>query len=212
MLKTFVNECVCDPVTCLGVTLRPFSIGHYWLLQRLDSPLFKPGHPIGFADLILAVLVCSNDFESGRTILARSDLDRELERWRKRISGNFFARPFLKKVSAARILNATKIFLEYLNAGVTSEPYVMFAPSSQDSTVRSDWTMMTFIALMRTFRMSFNDAVNMHLPLTRWMLAINGEREGGVKLADRDEQAALQKEADAIAREVFGEQKPNSQN
>ena len=51
---------------------------------------------------------------------------------------------------------------------------------------------------------SFDEAINQPLALSRWLVASNGERKGELEITEFETVADLQKEADAIAQEVFG--------
>ena len=53
---------------CMGLKLRPYSIGHALLLARHDSS-FALGGPITLGDMVLAVLVCSQTFRDAQGTL-----------------------------------------------------------------------------------------------------------------------------------------------
>lgn len=53
-----------DPVTIIGLRLRPFCIGHAVLLQRLSNPFWVSGQA-DVDDLVMAAMICSGTYEDG---------------------------------------------------------------------------------------------------------------------------------------------------
>jgi hypothetical protein len=89
MESNFLTALIPDPAWCLGVRLRPFSLGHLVLLRRVNSPFVSREGQVVLGDLILAVILCADDFADGAEWLARmdhqSDADREtLADWGKK--------------------------------------------------------------------------------------------------------------------------------
>jgi hypothetical protein len=50
-------------VRCIGVDMRPFSLGHYLILSHEQSP-FIVGNMPDFDDLVFAAFVCAHDWRS----------------------------------------------------------------------------------------------------------------------------------------------------
>lgn len=71
-----------EPFTVLGRKLKPFSIGHEILLQRFDCnySLMAQKAP-GYADLILAVFICSRTFEEALEALQSRSLRIQMRAW-----------------------------------------------------------------------------------------------------------------------------------
>lgn len=57
-----------EPVTCLGVRLKPLTLGHVILLNRFECA-FATGEQPGFSDLILGLVICSRDYHSALKFL-----------------------------------------------------------------------------------------------------------------------------------------------
>jgi len=59
----YANALWPDPVRCCGIRLRPLTLGHALLLQRIGSPFAREdGAGAGLGDLIAAVYVCSRSW------------------------------------------------------------------------------------------------------------------------------------------------------
>jgi len=87
MERNFLTALIPDPAWCLGVRLKPFSLGHLVLLRRIGSPFVSPAQKqVELGDLILAVILCADKFEAGVEYLGTLDhasaADKEtLEEW-----------------------------------------------------------------------------------------------------------------------------------
>jgi len=66
MESNFLTALIPDPAWCLGVRLRPFSLGHLILLRRIESPFVsREAKQVELGDLILAVILCADTFAAG---------------------------------------------------------------------------------------------------------------------------------------------------
>lgn len=64
VLDMYTRACVPDTPTILGVKLRPFSLGHYFLFNRYDCGYVKSKEEDGgIIDLFLGVAICSRTYE-----------------------------------------------------------------------------------------------------------------------------------------------------
>src|ERR1041385_8779712 len=75
-------------VVC-GVSLRPFCIGHWLNMTRFDCSFLNGEAQHTLGDLLIAVLVCSESYESFQDSLLTGDIDRAMERWQFRLSGGW---------------------------------------------------------------------------------------------------------------------------
>lgn len=61
MLQFYADAFFCQPPVVLGRRLRPYSLGHSFTLDAIQSP-FAVGGPVNAFELIGAVLICSMPF------------------------------------------------------------------------------------------------------------------------------------------------------
>lgn len=85
-----ISRAACPPthVVC-GVPLRPYCIGHARHLLGAGVS-FVTGSYHQMADLIVAILVCSESYESFAGGLQRGEVERAIALWQRRLSGGFF--------------------------------------------------------------------------------------------------------------------------
>lgn len=215
--EEFLHAAAPVSVTCLGVPLRPLSLGSLLLLMRFKNTFllgpsaeiaqFAPiseAKPVG--DLLMGIVICSMEYDAARTALADPDLTKDIKLWRRKLDGPAWRR-FVGRKNAVpldqRIKEASKIFREYLAEGLkypnTKAEAGPYRPTG------SPWPLFTLTSLLEDLHIDLKTALNQPLPFSRWLVAGNGERKGLLEISDRQEINDLQNEADAIAREVFGE-------
>lgn len=87
---SFASIMVQPPVIrCIGVEMRPFSLGHHLLLEHERSPFVIGGSFPSYADLIAAAFTCAHTWEENLA-LRRSPRRMKLRAWVwGRLAGNF---------------------------------------------------------------------------------------------------------------------------
>jgi hypothetical protein len=199
MLAAFAKAAIPDPVVCLGIPLKEFSLGHLLLLRRHECS-FLTGEVATLGDLLLAVLLCSQDFAGGQKLLNDPDLHKDIALWRRRLAGPWWVR--WVKPRPINFLQASKLFEDYLIAA-HQFPVVQAEMRQDNKPVGSPWPLLTLCGLMARLHLPLNEAVNMPLPLARWLVAGAGEVDGAVTIVDPTELEAAKKEADEFAAELF---------
>ncbi len=212
ILADFLKAAVPDPVTCLGVRLRPLSLGSLILLQRFDNAYLTGKVPRGtFGDLLQGVLVCSLPFADAQAALSDPDLSRDLARWGWKLQGGWLRWTKKRRLAfSLRVARAGLIFQQHLDAGL-KYPFTK-VERGPEKEIGSPWVMFTLTALMEDLKQPKNEALDQPLAFSRWLVAANGERKGQLEVVEREGEGgldALQKEADAIAAEVFAAERSN---
>jgi len=86
MLDEFAKAFTAQPVTVLGVRLRPFSFGHAYILEAGKNPIVASGAPVSLEDFCVAVQICSRTFREGIAFVSGGQID-GAENWAKEIAG-----------------------------------------------------------------------------------------------------------------------------
>lgn len=87
-MNSYTSACFPDRWRILGLRLQPFCLGHALLLERYGSPFANAfqGEPIGevgFADLLLAIFICSKPYPQAAEAMGRGlGLSYRLFAWR----------------------------------------------------------------------------------------------------------------------------------
>ena len=83
--ESYFKAVVPDPVTILGLELRPFCAGHIVLLHRINS-VFIRGGTVTENDLRDAVFICAHSFREGIKALNDESTVPFYKRWKRQIS------------------------------------------------------------------------------------------------------------------------------
>jgi hypothetical protein len=208
----FLTALIPEPAWCLGVRLRPFSIGHLVLLRRVKSPFvgcqiegdaayrqrqWKRIHddfgldPLGC--LILAVILCADTFAAGVEYLGsrsdRADADQEtLKEW-----GTKCAKLDLNEELAA--------FLAYKSAA-DKMPEFFHSSGNQAQAIGAPFWMVIYLTLHKDTNLT--DAEIWNQPLGKTYCDYIALREQEQVLRLKTEEDA---EVERTAREYYERQK-----
>lgn len=202
MIAAFITAAKPKPVVCLGIPLRPFCLAHLFSLYETNSVFLRNAKPTLY-DLMVACLICSQDFKGTEEIWNDPDLERDLKYWEKKLRGGFFKRIQGKPFDFSADISA---FKEYLLQG-NKFPLVKFELTGNARETIAPASLFTLVSLLSNLHLDFESAMNLPLPLARWLVAGYGEQEGKVSIVDGDEAAKDRKEADEFAAQVFAEEK-----
>lgn len=213
LFADFLKAAVPAPVTCLGIRLRPLSLGALILMFRFDNEFIAnrdlpeaavQALPLG--DLLQGVLACSMDYDKALAELSDPELPRAMELWATKLGfgkrKHWFSRQPVPDLS--RIRNAKIIFHQFLQEGL-AYPCTK-AECGEQRPIGSAWPLLTLTGLMAELHQDISIALNQPLALSRWLVAANGERKGILEVCDRSELSNIKAEADAYAAEVFAQE------
>lgn len=215
-----------EPHSVCGVRLRPFCIGHWIYLTRFNvSFLNKDAERHTMGDLILGIVVCSETWEGFQSGLLAGDLSSLIRWWTDRLSGGwkgrlrrrirklrgFIALP--EEITGINLINECarfQTYLDYHGAGWQAA-YEWACPVSienvatkgQATPARAPYPMHLLDGLISEIGLSFNEAINLSLPLARWLWAVHVERKGLASIVDMEEHLKDQEKANEFARKVF---------
>ena len=163
------------PPRCLKLRLLPYTLGHEILIERLA------GSPDQAADpndrLILAVLICSQSYESALGILRSPFLVMFLRLWRLVLGTPDWP-------TQTRIFNdyrAAGSWMPEANRSIGREPFV------------SPGAIRLMACLMRDLHLTSSQALNMPLALANALYSAMGEMQGTISLFSKTDAAMLEK-------------------
>ena len=162
-LNTYINAILPEPYRILGVTLRPFSIGHMYLLKKYDCALGDDDvNRMGdISDLILAIVICSRSFKDFNEFINN---EKEFAIWMKKWSK--VIRGIIKIDKSFNIFSSTVKFKQYMKEGIVIPRYWENNNNDGDE-ARSGvhWSQNLLFVLQKELGYSQEDALD--LPLSK---------------------------------------------
>ena len=83
--NAFYTAAIQEPFTILGLRLRPLSLGHILLMNRVGSA-FLSGDPLRYEDLAISVFICANRYVDALSALDDPMLPRSMLRWSQKLT------------------------------------------------------------------------------------------------------------------------------
>lgn len=172
--------------TICGVKLRPFSMGHLIILEKLQSPLVSKdkinlGMQDGIYFFIQGILICALDFEDNVKMLENEQLwKEEMDKFTSNLLKNMDADPNWN------IYDKLRLFAEYI-------AYYMDIPifveeHSKETTVPSgtDWKQNMFL-IFKKLGYGESEILNMSFKKLFFEWASYAESEGAIKVLNKME-------------------------
>jgi hypothetical protein len=171
-----------DPVTVLGLRLRPFCVGHAILLQRLGNPFWASGQAT--ADhLVVAAMICSGTYEDGMALLTEGPGFL----MRCRLAG---VRALLR-VSPERFQVRASLLASYVRDSTSAGPD-LWEEDTEDPRRSTGMQPLvsTYLAMMRC-GLTSSEALNLPLGQALWTVAADACARGRARfVSDRDREMA----------------------
>jgi hypothetical protein len=185
-----------EPVTLLGLRLKPFSLGHVVLLHRIESSFVVGGVPT-CDDLAASVLICAQDYREAIESFNNPDLTKFMARWFKKLTwrGWFKRRGFVDLEAKA------KEFAEYVKNG-SKLPYYSFTEADVKES-HQEPVQSVKIALMTKTTLTESELMDRPWGLCLQDFIALQVMEGKCQIQDREEIENAQAVA-AVLHEKFG--------
>ena len=189
----YLKACIPEPYRILGQRLRPFSLGHSFVLNRMGNPFVvaDSGRVPSLGDLYFAVWVCRQDYHSVLKGLHNGTFVKDIK-WLKLVS-------FLRNTELAKIRMA-----QYIIAA--GKPPNIWQSSSKDSKkMTMPYLLWLKFCMMSKLGYTSRDVMNLPLSEAVWLSIAYSESEGGASF-QTDREAELIKiakqmgEQEALAR------------
>lgn len=188
-----------DPFCVLGLTLKPFSLGHYYNLTRHGCAFVSEKHEQATVDdLIFACLVCSMTFDEFNawlnmpplTVAARVREVLKSRSWREVVVSLSGSKPMLdvvrwgRKFGVFSVAEKAELFCRYL-AEHSKQPRIWIEKESDGS--GSHWAHNIFVTL--TGQLGFTREQALNIPLREALLHFykHAENMGIVRLMTDEE-------------------------
>ena len=182
-MDDYLYSIIPEPVTILGQDLRPFSLGHYLLLQRLECAFVCEDKEPLLGDLLLGLLVCGNTFEGAQELLRRAELGDDIKAWSENV-GEFEAD------------EKAVLFTDYINAALAM-PKFWTKGQGGGTKAGAPWPQAMRVKLISEGGFSASAVMNQPLGQTWWDYLTLNELKGSVKISDDTTEELLRRHREA---------------
>lgn len=160
---------------CIGLKLRPYSLGHHVLLHAYNSSFLTSSDPT-FADLIFGVFICSQSWRGWAEWKDSWKFPVFLKLW------GWIQRRF-------NIEREATAFREYLIAGSRTPELVV--PAAAES-LNAPWEPRLKMFLVEKFKLTAEEAMDYPLALAWQEYCAHAEAEGRLKLLGESDEKAFE--------------------
>ena len=161
------------PVRVIGTRLKPFSLGHLLLLQRLGNAFVTASVPFTVGDLLTGIIVCSRDYSD-----AVEALDSWRAPWHARCLG------WRVRLSGVSLVECVAAFRKYIEDGSKSPSYV--PPTRNGKRIAAPLPMLVKVYLQRHLNYTPEQALNVPWCAALHEYAISLSIDDRLELVDDD--------------------------
>ena len=138
MYECHINAVLLRPGVIMGQELRPFTLGHAFLLEAQDSP-FICGGAVEFADLVFAVVICSMPWEEARAlVMDERRLIKAAAKWGRRVG----RKKYDIKEACAEFATYIKSYFDTVDVLEDPEKKADPCPTALPIAARMAWALM----------------------------------------------------------------------
>ena len=171
--QSYAVSAIPEPYRILGLRLKPFSLGHYLLMQRFGCRFI-----VGDAttaernDLLLGVLICSMNHADFLAFIEQPDFLKEVQKWGKSVS--LFDFP-----------EKSKLFQRYLRESLTEPEFIETNPQESSG----DWAQNLKMTLVT--RLNYSEPAAMDMPVSKALAEYYSlaESEGTLRMITAEDKA-----------------------
>lgn len=188
-LDNYVRAAIPDPYTILGVRLKPFCLGHYFLMQRFDCAFATDAKETegGILDLLLGVAICSRSYEEFLDFIADDDA---FNTWMKKWSA--YITKEIKHNRKFNFLHKMIMFQEYMKNGVIIPQFFEEEEAQDAKTSGAHWTQSVLLVMTSELGYTHTEALNAPLSKVLADYFKFAEKSGMVSLMSDEELAMIE--------------------
>lgn len=202
LTDSYYSATVPEPRVILGVRLRPLSLGHVVLMNRVESA-FVCGGPVRYEDLAISVMICALTYEEGCKALEDSGLPNAMKKWAERLTRTrWIDRALRRKPTPIAFGQKCDEFRDYLIKG-SWHPNYKTNTDARSNDINLPSEQVVRVLLMR--EMGFSEAELMN---RSWSLCLTDaytiralDGQIGI-MPDDDELAEFVKQAEAVIQKI----------
>lgn len=159
-LNNYVRASIPDPYRILGVRLRPFCLGAYFLMQRFDVAFASDDVDRigGIPDLLLSLAICSRTYEEFLEFVEdEKGFKKWCNKWGKEIKKQ------MKRDKTFNMFHKFMSFEKYMKDGIVIPKYFEGDDSDEGTSSGAHWTQSVLLVLTSELGYTYSEALNMPL-------------------------------------------------
>lgn len=183
MTHPFYLAAVPDAWEILGVKLRPFSLGHVVLLNRIQSAFLAGGVP-DFNDLASSIFICSKTYREALAVMENPNISKAMRSWACRLTGLTDWRVIigLRKCRPIDLAKSVEAFQEYIQEHSKIPDYDFNPAYFRD--MHCPEVQMVKVTLMREMGFSESEIMDRPWGACLWDYVTLRALDGKVKMID----------------------------
>jgi hypothetical protein len=175
-VQSFHDTIVPDTYEVLGIRLRPFSLGHYILLEKNACALLLGG-PVTVIDFAAAVVICSSTFEEFLEAQASGAITKHTKR-------------LAKVCQEIDLEKETQFLREYLEEGVQGPSYWF---KDKGKNLETPLAQVIRVQLHSKTNLTESEIMNRPFAMNLWDIVTLGEMDGSLNLKTEADDEAKKK-------------------
>lgn len=201
MADAFHEAAIPEPWTILGIRLRPLSLGHIIILNRIESPFVFPGREPAVNDLITGILLCSMTYEQGASALDDPSLPRQIRKWGRKVCRKVGWRGFIGLTEEINWAEKASMFAEYLKDGMRTPDFQYDPEKAKD--VEAPAHQIVKVALLSKTNLTEQEILDRPWALSIADFMTLRAMDGQIEFVDHDELDEAKKQANALHARVM---------
>lgn len=179
----YAQAAIPEPYRILGLRLRPFSLGHWLLMQRFQCA-FAEGNDPSHGDLLTGVLICSMRYQEFLDFIEQKNFRKQIIKWGKR-------------VGMLDLQDRAELFKKYLSDSLSEPAYIELRPGGDGV---GDWAQNLKITLMT--RLGYSEGEVLDMPLSKALADYYklAESDGFLRLLTAEDLADQKANDEAMAK------------
>ncbi len=189
-LRNYTWAIIPEPYEIMGVKLRPFSLGHYFLMSRFGCGFASDDENTmgGIPDLLLGITICSRTYEDFLEFINdEKAFTKWMKKWGKAV------RKKLKKDKNYDMIYTFMAFKDYMKNGIVIPKYFEGEHADKGTPSGAHWTQSIFLVAVSELGYSHSEALNSPLSKVLSDYFKWAEANGSIHLMDDDELEIVEK-------------------
>lgn len=172
-----------EPYRIMGISLKPFTLGHYFLLQKFGCGFVSdnPENKCDITDLIVGIAICSHDYSDFEQKYSSGKIFKWLNSWGKQLNKQ------LNKQDCFNLLEKFELFKQYIKTSCHVPMYWKNQDESESVEKGAHWSAHLLNILTSKLNYTREKAFDLQMSNALTEYLVYCEAEGAITLIRDDE-------------------------